>query len=299
MHVFIEIPQRYRSIERSAYAGLGKFGSRWLGDNFSQVEYLGYSITGIMAHNVFGIPLAGSDICGFIGNTTAELCARWYVAGAFYPFSRNHNGWTYIAQEPWEFKGVRYEGSTDYFDIIQMAMRTKLHLIRYYYTQITNLHLNGGTFYRPVFWDFPDDAGAYQDLPNNIMLGSALKLSVLTTTLNQNTTSFFFPAGTWCDVFNKAGTSGCIAQAVAGQVMLPSKAYDFHLHLLEGHIVPLQDATTLARAHLVNTTKDLQAVAIQLHVLPSCANSKCTAAGSLLNDDGLVLKDFDKKHNIY
>ena len=80
-------------IERSSYAGMGKFASRWLGDNFSDPAYMGYSVTGIMAHNVMGIPLAGSDICGFIGNTWPELCARWYVVGSFYPFSRNHNNW--------------------------------------------------------------------------------------------------------------------------------------------------------------------------------------------------------------
>lgn len=78
-------------IERSAYAGMGKFGSRWLGDNFSDDKYMGYSVTGVMAHNIMGIPLAGSDICGFIGNTNNELCARWHTVGAFYPFSRNHN----------------------------------------------------------------------------------------------------------------------------------------------------------------------------------------------------------------
>jgi len=78
-------------IERSAFAGMGKFGSRWLGDNFSSYEYLAFSITGVMAHNMIGIPLAGSDICGFIGDTNAELCAWWYSVGAFYPFTRNHN----------------------------------------------------------------------------------------------------------------------------------------------------------------------------------------------------------------
>jgi len=83
--------KRAMIIERSAFAGMGKWGSRWLGDNFSQYEYMGYSVTGIMMHNILGIPLAGADICGFIGDTTPELCTRWYQVGAFYPFSRNHN----------------------------------------------------------------------------------------------------------------------------------------------------------------------------------------------------------------
>lgn len=85
--------KRTMIIERSAFAGLGKYASRWLGDNFSNVAYMSYSVTGIMAHNILGITLAGSDICGFLGNTTPELCARWHMVGAFYPFSRNHNGW--------------------------------------------------------------------------------------------------------------------------------------------------------------------------------------------------------------
>lgn len=78
-------------IERSSYAGVGKYASKWLGDNFSDIKYLEASIAGTMMMNLFGIPLAGADICGLIGDTTPELCARWTVVGAFYPFSRNHN----------------------------------------------------------------------------------------------------------------------------------------------------------------------------------------------------------------
>lgn len=78
-------------IERSSSAGLGKYGSRWLGDNTATPAAMGQSVIGIMMMNIFGIPLVGADICGLWGNTTPELCARWHVVGSFYPFSRNHN----------------------------------------------------------------------------------------------------------------------------------------------------------------------------------------------------------------
>ena len=99
---FVSKNKRTMIIERSSFAGMGKFASRWLGDNFSNNAYMGYSVTGIMGHNIMGIPLAGSDICGFIGDTNAELCARWHMVGAFYPFSRNHNSWDTISQEPYD-----------------------------------------------------------------------------------------------------------------------------------------------------------------------------------------------------
>lgn len=88
-------------IERSSFAGMGKYSSRWLGDNFSNEEYMGLSVTGVMMMSIFGISVTGSDICGFMGDTNPELCARWHMVGAFYPFSRNHNSINTIAQEPY------------------------------------------------------------------------------------------------------------------------------------------------------------------------------------------------------
>ena len=107
---FTNNQKRPMIIERSAFAGAGKYASRWLGDNSATEAYMGDSVTGIMMHNIFGIPLSGSDICGFLGDTNPELCARWHVVGSFYPFSRNHNDINGIPQEPWVFKKDIYEG---------------------------------------------------------------------------------------------------------------------------------------------------------------------------------------------
>ena len=44
---------------------------------------MGYTVTNTMGNNILGMPLSGGDICGSIGNTEPELCARWYMVGAF------------------------------------------------------------------------------------------------------------------------------------------------------------------------------------------------------------------------
>lgn len=180
-------------------------------------------------------------------------------------------------------------------------MYTKLSLIRYYYTELTNLSLEGGAFFKPLFMEFPDDNGSL-DAPQelNIMLGSAMKLSINSNTLGKNETEFYFPTGTWCNLLKGTGTDTCFFSAGATKT-LSSKAYDAYLHLRQGYIAPMQDGPALAdeeRKELkVRTTKDLQQNPVDFHLLPEC-KTDCDATGRYLNDDGEVL-DLENNVNIY
>ena len=61
------------------------------------------------------------------------------------------------------------------------------------------------TVYKPLFFEFPDEDAAYEDIANNVMIGPALKTSVNAKNLTQENTDFYFPAGTWCSLFEPIG----------------------------------------------------------------------------------------------
>lgn len=218
------------------------------------------------------------------------------MVGAFYPFSRNHNNWGQKAQEPYQdwFINQPYEGTTTYYDIMQRAINIKYSMIRYYYTYLHNIHKEGGTLYKPLFFEFPDDAKAYEDQPYNIMLGKAMKLGINSNVLGQDETTFLFPKGTWCDLFNV--TIPCTVNEGDASIeqLLPSKAYNFHLHLREGYIVPMQDVVAMNNeSFTIKTSADLQKQPVDFHILGAVDASKqgaFKATGDYINDDGISTK---------
>jgi alpha-glucosidase (family GH31 glycosyl hydrolase) len=87
-------------------------------------------------------------------------------------------------------------------DLISRAIRLKYQLIRYYYSQFAHINQKGGSFFRPLFFDWASDALAYEEIHKNIVLGNALKVSILSEDgTGKPTTSYYFPNGRWCQIY--------------------------------------------------------------------------------------------------
>ena len=71
--------------------------------------------------------MVGSDICGFFGNTTEELCSRWIQIGAVLPFARSHNHESSLAQE------FDQMGPT-LLKTAKVSLKLRYSILKYYYS---------------------------------------------------------------------------------------------------------------------------------------------------------------------
>ena len=112
--------------------------------------------------------MVGADICGFGGDTTVQLCSRWFQLGALYPFARNHNIMGTQSQEPYALGPVVLEAATK-------AIKLRYSLLKHMYSIfVTKRGL--GTIWKPLFFAYPLDDNNYKDqiADTQFLLGSHL-----------------------------------------------------------------------------------------------------------------------------
>uniref|UniRef100_A0A7E4VL12 Alpha-glucosidase n=1 Tax=Panagrellus redivivus TaxID=6233 RepID=A0A7E4VL12_PANRE len=168
----VSVGKRSAVVSRSTFPTSGQYAGHWLGDNTARWEDLRTAIIGAQEFNLFGIPYVGSDICGFLGNATEELCLRWQQAGAYHSFMRNHNDIKSELQDP-----------TIWPSVAKATRHSNLFRYRhlpYLYSLHFNVSRFGGTVIRPVFFEFPSDPATY-DLSYQFMWGPAVMVAPVTS----------------------------------------------------------------------------------------------------------------------
>jgi alpha-glucosidase (family GH31 glycosyl hydrolase) len=262
------------------------------------------SVKNTYEYNLFGLPFFGCDLCGFNGDAQGDLCTRWHQLGTLFPFARNHNQNATTPQEPFRFNQTfRVDDDTTYTDLIRTAIQNRYTYIRYYYSAFWNINEFGGSFFMPLFFEFPTDPNSYNDIERNILLGTSLKASIEVTRLTDGTTDFYFPLGTWCQllpVATKNFQDGCIVSdgtLPSSNVTFRTHMEDYYIHQRNGSIVPTQNATL----HDTKNTPQQLSQLTDLFVLPNGANSPTStgystdvpaaASGYIYFDDGVSAVD--------
>ncbi|XP_072477631.1 sucrase-isomaltase, intestinal [Notamacropus eugenii] len=263
-------------LTRSTFAGSGRHAGHWLGDNTALWEHMEWSITGLLEFSLFGIPYVGADICGFVGDTTEELCTRWMQLGAFYPFSRNHNAETYRSQDPAAFgaDSTLVKSSRIYLNI-------RYTLLPFLYTLFYKAHVYGDTVSRPFLHEFYTDENSWIE-DTQFLWGPSL---LITPVLKQGaeTVSAYIPDAIWYD-YETGGRRPWRKQRV--EMYLPIDKIG--LHLRGGYIFPIQQPSVTTTASRQNPLGLIIAL-----------GEDNTASGDFFWDDGESKDSIEKGNYIF
>ncbi|XP_075058176.1 sucrase-isomaltase, intestinal [Mixophyes fleayi] len=256
-------------ISRSTYPSSGQWVGHWLGDNTAAWDQVGKSIIGMMDFSLFGISYTGADICGFFQDTTYELCARWMQLGAFYPFSRNHNGLGWKRQDPVSFDAA-FEG------LSRNVLNIRYTLLPYLYTLLFDAHTKGSTVVRPLLHEFVEDKNTW-DVYKQFLWGPAFMISAV---LEKDALSVnaYFPNTVWYDYH-----TGIKVDKRRDWKVLPAPINHINLHVRGGYILPQQAPAFNTQFSRLNPMKLLVAL-----------DDNQNADGHLFWDDGKSIDSIER-----
>lgn len=273
-------------LTRSFFAGSQRYGAVWTGDNVADWGYLKISIPMLLNLSITGISFCGADVGGFVQNPDPELLVRWYQAGAYQPFLRNHSNTDTKRREPWLFG----EENTR---IIRESIHERYTLLPFWYTLFYMAHTKAEPVIRPLWVEFPEETNTFA-IDDEYLIGEALLVHPVTEA-GVTEVSVLLPGKgeVWYHLETLQRFNG-------DQILLTSVTLDnIPVYQRGGTIIPRK--TSVGRS-----TKHMETTSYSLHVALS---SEKTATGKLFIDDGhsfnyqsknqFLLRKFSVKDNTF
>ncbi len=137
------------------------------------------------------------DIGGHMpGKVEPEMFTRWVQFGAFSPILRTHS-----TKNP-EAERRIWAYPPKYYDAMRHAVNRRYALIPYIYTAAREAYDTGISLMRPMYYDYPEAAEAYQ-YPGEYMFGDSMLVAPITTALSPlhqlSQKTVWLPEGEWVE----------------------------------------------------------------------------------------------------
>ncbi len=230
------------SLIRSAWAGSQRWGAAlWSGDIPATFESLGAQLRAGLNVALSGIPWLTTDIGGFHGGNTEdpayrELIVRWFQYGVWCPLFRLHGD-----REPRIPTSQAMSGGPneiwsygeEVYDILSEVLRLRERIKPYVLEQMAVAANEGIPPMRPLWFDFPDDAEAWE-IDDEYCFGPSVLVAPVTV-LGARSRRVYLPAGaTWTDPWSgETLKGGTFLEAAAPFERIP-------VYLRDGAQLPLQ-----------------------------------------------------------
>lgn len=180
-------------LTRAGFSGVQRYTAVWTGDNVASDEHMLAGVRLLNSMGLAGMPFAGYDVGGFVGEASPELFARWISIGAFSPFFRAHSMIESNAAEPWAFGETTEAIARNYINL-------RYALMPYIYTAMHRATQDSLPLVRTLAMDYPMDRNVYDPrFQNQYFFGDSILVCPVEST--KDLVKIYFPEGDWYDMF--------------------------------------------------------------------------------------------------
>ena len=219
--------QRPFNLTRSGFSGIQRYAAVWTGDNVAYDEHMMLGVRLVTSMGLTGIPFAGYDVGGFVGDANTRLFARWISIGAFSPFFRGHSMINSRDSEPWSYGEEVEQISRNY-------IKFRYQLLPYLYSLFHEASENGMPIQRSLAIDYTHDPRIYDaQYHHQYLFGPSIMVVPVEST--KEFVRVYFPKGhTWYSLYNGDKYNG------KTETILDCPLHRLPVFVKGGAIIPMQ-----------------------------------------------------------
>jgi len=215
------------NLTRSGFSGIQRYAAVWTGDNVAYDEHLMLGVRLVNSMGLTGIPFAGYDVGGFVGDANTRLFARWISVGAFSPFFRGHSMINSRDSEPWSYGEEVEQISRNY-------IKFRYQLLPYLYSLFYEASQTGMPVQRSLAIDYTHEAKVYESqFHHQYLFGPSILVIPVEST--KEFVRVYFPKGhTWYSLYNGEKYPGHT------ETILDCPLHRLPVFVKSGAIIPMQ-----------------------------------------------------------